>query len=37
MTLLSWIYMSVVWTVILAVTGYCFYRIFTKGNNGSGR
>lgn len=34
MTLLSWIYMGVVWAGIIALNVFCFYRIFAKTTKG---
>jgi len=34
MTAISWAYMLVVWGLIISINVFCFYRIFTKRNNG---
>ena len=33
MNAVSWIYMLVAWSVIIAINVYCFYRIFGKGGS----
>ena len=30
MTLLSWLYMGIVWAAITALNVFCFYRVFKK-------
>jgi len=32
MTVLSWIYMGLVWAAIIALNVFCFRRIFGRGN-----
>lgn len=33
MNVLSWIYMGLVWTCIIALNAFCFYRMFWKKQN----
>lgn len=32
MTPLTWLYMGLVWSAIILLNGFCFYRIFSKKN-----
>ncbi len=36
MTLLSWLYMGLVWAGIIALNAFCFYRIFGRNNTNDG-